>query len=125
MKPIHASVILALHCEDDIIRGRAKAFIVNNKGSLVMDFYNIGVCDHIIWEYFKDDNLQAAYWPFLDLLQTRHIRRSPKSSDLIMYNAIDTAPSLVFEDDLEALYKESLKLRFTTDLLDKTCGWID
>ncbi|MFT6260288.1 MAG: hypothetical protein ACJA0E_002191 [Bermanella sp.] len=125
MISIHSSVILALHCEDDKVRNLAKAFVVDNKGSLVMDFYNIGVCDHIIWEYFKDDQLQNLYWPFLDLLQTRHIQRSPKSSDFIMYNAIEPASGLVFEDDLEALYKESLKLRFTTDLLDKTCGWID
>lgn len=66
---IDASVFLGMNSSDERIRVSCKNFFIENQNAeILMNFEQIGLCDHVIWSFPFE--LQSVYYPFMDLFHS-------------------------------------------------------
>ena len=81
---IDASVFLGMNADDEVTRISCKNFFIENSDAeIFMSFEQIGLCDNVIWSYSFD--LQALYYPFMDLFHTvMPIKRLPYTDQTLL-----------------------------------------
>lgn len=74
---IDASIFLGMNSNDENIRISCKNFFIENiNAEILMNFEQVGLCDHVIWSFPFE--LQCVYYPFMDLFHsTMPIKRLP------------------------------------------------
>lgn len=66
---VDAALFLGMHSADDHVRRVCKGFFVEHlQDPVMMSLEQVGLCDDVVWRFPRE--VQDAYYPFMDTLQT-------------------------------------------------------